>query len=390
MHHTEPKNAAELLAAMVATESVNAAIASSKGGEAKLAEYLAFVAAAFGFSVRRLPVAGYGENLLVVFNRGPNRPWMLFDSHMDTVGVAGMTIEPFAAEVRDGKLWGRGACDTKGSGAAMLWALREYSRTPEPPNNIAILFSVDEEAGMSGIRSFIENDYPTLGFGTPGVVVGEPTGMRLVAAHNGVCRVRLRTHGVAAHSSKPAEGRSAISSMARLITAFEEGYIAELSSSHRLTGRAQCSINVIRGGTAANVIPDLCQAEVDRRIVPGEKPEEVVAAMRASLAEIKRSRPEIEYEMDLLFIAPPLAPKATSPLATVASRALSQMGLPSDAIGVTYGTNAGELSEAGIDTIVLGPGDIAQAHRREEWLDLEELARGVGAYRALMASEVTP
>lgn len=387
MSHREPKNVVELLAAMVAIDSVNPAISGAQGGESKLAEYLAFVAALFGFTVRRLPVAGYGENLLVVYERGPNRPWKLFDSHMDTVSSEGMSIDPFGGEVRDGRLWGRGACDTKGSGAAMLWAMREYSQTAERPNNVAILFSVDEEVGMRGIRSFIDSDYPMLGFGNPGIVVGEPTRLRLVTAHNGLCRLRIRTHGVAAHASNPSAGKSAISSMAAIVAWLEEGYIARLDKADLLTGAAHCSINTIRGGTASNVIPDLCEIEVDRRMVPGESSDEVVAELREAVSEIQRRRPEIDYELDVLFLAPPLTPKPASPLAEEAARAVEREGLDAARIGVTYATNGGDLSAGGIDAIVFGPGDVARAHTKEEWIDVEELKRGVRVYRSIMASE---
>jgi len=387
MSHTEPKNVVEVLAAMVSIDSVNPAIRAGEGGESKLAEYLVFVAAAFGFSVRRLPVADYGENLLIVYDRGPNRPWVLFDSHMDTVGSEGMTIDPFGAEIRDGKLWGRGACDTKGSGAAMLWALREYSRSRGQPSNVAILYSADEEVGMRGIRSFIDNDYQTLGFGQPGVVVGEPTRMRLVTSHNGLCRARVKTHGIAAHASQPSNGRSAISAMAKIISAFEEGYITGLRAENELTGAAHCSINTIRGGTAANVIPDRCEIEIDRRLVPGEDPDRVVADIRAAISEIAERSPDIEYEMDVRFLAPPLSPAAHSKLAGAAGRALARENLSGEPTGVTYATNAGDLSARGIDTVVFGPGDVAQAHTREEWIDIEELKQSVRVYRAIMADE---
>lgn len=384
MTHTEPKNVVELLASMVSIDSAYSA-ESGGSGESKIIEYLVFVAAAFGFSVRRLPVADSGENLLVVFNRGPNRPWILFDSHIDTVTVENMTIDPFAAEIRDGKLWGRGACDTKGTGAAMLWALHEYASSGEHPNNIAILFSIDEEITMRGIRSFIENDYPTIGFGKPSIVVGEPTRLRLVTAHNGVCRVRIRTRGVAAHASNPRVGRSAISAMAKIVNALESGYIAGLEQGDGLTGSAQCSINTIRGGTSTNIIPELCEAEIDRRIIPGENPDEVIAGLRAALAGIQQGHPEIEYEMDVLFLSPPLTPKPSSSIAGILRRALAREGLPEEEVGVTYATNAGDLSQKGVDAVVFGPGDIAQAHTKDEWIEIEELVRGVRVYRSVMA-----
>lgn len=386
MSHAEPRNVVEVLVSMVSIDSVNPGIGGPRGGEAELAAYLSGVATGFGFEVRRPPAADHGENLLVSLDRGAERPWILFDSHMDTVGVEGMSIEPFAAEIREGRLWGRGACDTKGSGAAMLWALHEYAGSPEQPNNIAILYSVDEEVGMHGIRSFLDNDYPALGAACRGVVIGEPTRLKLVTAHNGICRLRATTRGIAAHASNPQAGRSAISAMATVVTELETGYIAALEASSPLSGAARCSINTIRGGIASNIIPDRCDIEIDRRMVPGEEPPAVVAGLRDALAEISGNHPEVELESEELFLAPPLTAKEGSPLARIAEAALRSEGLDGSPQGVTYATNGGDTSSRGIDTVVLGPGDIAQAHTRDEWIDLEELRRSVGVYRRIMAS----
>lgn len=387
MSHTEPRNVVDILVSMVSIDSVNPWIGGEQGGESRLADYLAFVATHLGFSPRRLPVGDRGENLLVVYERGGDRPWTLFDSHMDTVGVERMVGDPFGAVIRDGRLWGRGACDTKGSGAAMLWALHDYAELPEQPNNIAILYTIDEEVGMRGIRTFLDNDYYALGMGSPGIVIGEPTGLRLVTAHNGICRMRVTTRGVAVHASNPPAGKSAISSMVKVVQAFEQEYIAALDESHPLTGTARCSINTIRGGTASNVIADRCEIEIDRRMVPGEDPNTVVSVMRATLDEIARRDPEIDLESEVLFLAPPLAPQADSHLAVAAARALSGEGLDASPHGVTYATNGGDTSSRGVDTVVFGPGDIAQAHTRDEWIDLDELERSVAVYRAIMASE---
>jgi acetylornithine deacetylase/succinyl-diaminopimelate desuccinylase-like protein len=389
MSHSEPNSAIDILRSMVALDSVNGAMTGIADAEAKVGEYISVAARALGFSVRALPVAGHAPNVLVTCEQGRDLPWILFDSHLDTVSVDGMSIDPFGAETRDGRMWGRGSCDTKASGAAMLWALREYAASGARPNNVGILYSVDEEVGMTGIRSFCENHLRT--FGLPGgalagVVVGEPTRLAVVTAHNGVCRLRVRTSGRAAHASSPEAGRSAISAMVTVVSELESGYIPDLTARHELTGTARCSINVIRGGTASNIIPQSCEIEIDRRIVPGESQASVREDFQEAMRAIGRRHPALEWKMEESFLVPPLSPVTDSPLHAAVHRALVRLSLPAEASGATYCTHAGLLSAEGVPTLVIGPGDIAQAHTADEWIDLDELPRAVELYAEIMRS----
>lgn len=391
-----PTGVVELLQATVRINSVNGNLRRMEWGEGELVAFLEATARRFGLETERCavgdgaggassgPLAGPRANLLVLCERSARAPWLLFDSHLDTVSVEGMSIDPFAAEIRDGRLWGRGACDTKGSGAAMLWALRGYASSARRANNVALLFSLDEEQRMTGIRSFLARDYPRLGRPVAGAIVGEPTLLQPVVVHSGICRFRVTTRGLAVHASNPAAGRSAISSMVRLIDAIESRYRASLSASHPLVGRAQCSVNTIRGGTAFNVIPDRCEIEVDRRMVPGERLHEVTRTFARTLEEEKRSHPEIDYAVQSIFEAPPLDDRRSAQLLTQVQRSLSAAGLPGEARGATYATDAGDLAQAGVPAIVLGPGDIAQAHTADEWIDLGQLEQSVEVYRGIM------
>ena len=228
------------------------------------------------------------HNLLVTHEVVPDAPWLMFESHIDTVSIEGMTIEPLAAEVRDGRIWGRGACDTKGTGAAMLWALREYAESGTQGNNVAIVYALDEERLMRGSAALAASQLADFGFRPAGVVVGEPTLHRPVVAHNGLVRWGIRTGGVACHSSDPSRGVSAISTMAAVVQAIEAHYIPQLTAQHPLTGKAQCSINTIHGGSQTNIIPDSCRIELDRRVVPGEDLEQVLPAVEAVLQPLRR------------------------------------------------------------------------------------------------------
>ena len=378
-----------LLQKTVSFNTVNRAISGNPRPESELVTFLEETAAEHNLVTKRLPVPDRADNLLVLYERDPALPWLLFDSHLDTVAVEGMIIDPFAAEIRDGRLWGRGACDTKGTGAAMFTALATYSaRNEGQSNNVALLFSVDEEWGMGGIRAFISDHYPSLGFFAKGAVVGEPTGLLPVVAHNGVVRYVIITHGKAAHSSDPSMGKSAISTMARLVTYLETEFIPGCNAFHELTGSAQCSINVIRGGVVANIIPERCEIHIDRRIVPGETSSGVKREMNDAIAVFLKNYSDEKIDVEVSIDTPALDPGDETDgegFADSVLHALGSIGRPGSGVGVKYATHAGELSAAGIPSVVLGPGDIAQGHTNDEWIDIEELRKGVEIYSGLMA-----
>jgi len=373
---------------MVRVDSVNSAISGRPKAESELVGLLSKSAKSYGLKVTRLPVEGRADQLLVTHEVAPDAPWLLFDSHMDTVAVDGMTVEPFGAEIRQGRLYGRGACDTKGTGAAMLWALKGYAESSDAGNNIAIFFGVDEEAGMHGVNAFLKHDFPKLGFTPKGVIVGEPTELHPVIAHNGVIRWRIQTHGKAAHSSVPHEGRSAISMMIKLIQAIENDYIPVLTAEHDLTGRAACSINLIRGGSAANIIPDHCQIDVDRRVVPGEDPSRLLPDFVAILDKARASDPTIDYTLEVGTNNPPLLPSGDESLLDAIKQVLKGHGLPTMVLGAPFGTHACHYSNAGLPAVVFGPGEIDQAHTKDEYISLDQLALGVTVYGDLMRQPI--
>lgn len=379
-----PATVVDLLQRMVAFDTVNAYISGKPDPERDLAIWLEGVASALGFKTRRLPVTESSFNLLVTHEVQADAPWLLFESHMDTVSVAGMTIAPFAGEIRDGRMYGRGTCDTKGTGAAMLWAMRAYAAAGARPNNIALLFATDEEVFKAGAATFVKQHLATVGFMPRGVIVGEPTLLRAVVAHNGIVRWSITTHGVAVHSSTPWKGRSAISAMVKVIDAIETRYIPGLTATHELTGKAQCSINVIRGGSQSNIIPESCTIQLDRRVVPGESAETVLPAVEAILDELRAADPTFKAEQFQPFIDRPMNHLGGEAFAAHVCGVLAQQGVNPEQLGAGYSTDAADFPGAGIPAVVLGPGDISQAHTIDEWISLEQLHRGVEVYEALM------
>ena len=375
---------ADLLADMVSFDTVNSHISGREHAEADLAEYLAQVAEAAGFQSRRLPIAGRSHNLLVTHEAAPDAPWLLFESHLDTVTVEGMTIEPFRAVVDRGRITGRGACDTKGTGAAMLWALREYARAGDGPTNVAIVYTIDEEIGKTGVRALAGEQLSDLGWRPVGAIIGEPTLLQPVVAHNGIARWKIHTRGIAAHSGDPSKGKSAISMMVRVVDLIERQYVPSLSASHPLTGKAQCSVNVIRGGAQVNVIPEHCEIEIDRRVVPGEDPGSVAPAVEELLDQLRGEHPDLQVAQDAPYLDPPLDPAGGEAFADSVCRVLRAMGQDGTPAGVYYGTDASQFSQIGVPAVVLGPGSIEQAHTKDEWLALDQLELGAQAYLNMM------
>ena len=383
-----PNSVLDLLIEMISFDTVNEHISERHFPEKKMMEQIESYALQWGFQVSRLPIANTSANsafnLLITYEAYKDAPWLLFESHADTVDVKNMTVNPFIAEVIDGKLYGRGACDTKGSGASMLWALQKYSQGVDKPNNIALLFVTDEEISKTGANSFVGAQLSQLPWKPVGVIVGEPTMCRLVVAHNGVLRWKIRTKGVAAHSSNPANGKSAISAMAKLILEFERIYCAETNAIHPLTGRSACSVNTITGGSAVNIIPSVCEIEIDRRILPGEDPLDVRKSIQAVLDRISLANSSIEIETSEPFIDFPLDPLSNVEFAAQISKSLDSLGFADELLGVAYGTDASTYSIAGLPAVVIGPGSIDQAHTKDEWIELQELDKAVVIYEQFM------
>ncbi|MDP6504945.1 MAG: M20/M25/M40 family metallo-hydrolase, partial [Planctomycetota bacterium] len=250
---------------------------------------------------------------------------------------------------------------------------------------VAILYAVDEEVSKTGAKTFVSEHLSVLDWSPAGVIVGEPTVLHPIVAHNGVVRWNIEAAGVAAHSSNPAAGRSAISDMVKVIDTLESKYIPSLTASHSLTGKAQCSINVIRGGALINIIPEHCEISIDRRVVPGEDPHEVLPAVENVLNDLRQQYAGIQVKQATpTMVDPPLDPEGGEQLADFVCRTLESMKLPALPEGVPFGTDGSAFSVEGIPTLVLGPGDIAQAHTCDEWIDLDQLEQGVEVYKSLM------
>jgi succinyl-diaminopimelate desuccinylase len=357
----------KLLSELIALPSVNPAFLPAKhprAGEQRVAEFLAATAAQAGLEIEFRPVMPGRANLLAHLSPpGKLRQRVLLAPHMDTVNGS---EEQFTPRKRNGRLFGRGACDTKGSVAAMLLSVCDLARSGRRPAETEIVFAglVDEEDSQAGSRALAAT-----GPGADLAIVGEATRLKVVTAHKGSLWLRLETRGKSAHGAHPELGRNAVHAMARIVELLQTKYASELSRRrHDLLGRPTVSVGVIAGGTQPNIVPDQCSILVDRRTLPGE-------TERGVRQEISRllNRSGLKAIFGTARAAP-CSPLETNPKLPLVAQFLRSAGQRHPS-GVHYFCDASVLAEAGIPSVVFGPGDIAQAHTADEWIALESLDR---------------
>jgi acetylornithine deacetylase/succinyl-diaminopimelate desuccinylase-like protein len=357
---------ARLLSELIALPSVNNALLPAnhpRAGEARMVDFLAATARRAGLDVERKKVLPQRTNLFARLTpTGKIRQRILLAPHLDTVDA--MSEDQFRPRAKHGRMFGRGACDTKGSVAAMMSALCELANSRQRPAGTEIIFTglIDEEIGQSGSRAIAAS-----GFKADLAIVGEPTRLQVVTAHKGNLWLKLETHGKAAHGSRPDLGRNAVHEMARIVDLLETKYAARLRRRrHPLLGCATVNVGTISGGLQANIVPAECSITIDRRTLPGETDTGVWRELRALLL-----RHHLHATLANTKAAPCL-PMETSPRLPLVRQFLRSAG-QAKPVGVDYFCDASVLAQGGIPSIVFGPGDIAQAHTADEWISLESL-----------------
>lgn len=369
-----------LLQELIAIPSVNPAFlpaGDARTGEAAVGEFVAGFARRQGLAVEFQSVVPGRANVLArLLPAGPVKQRLLLAPHLDTVGLPALD-ELLRPRLADGRIHGRGACDTKGCVAAMLSALTAVARRGARPANTEILFVglVDEENGQLGSRHHAAQ-------GPRGdlAIVGEPTRLEVITAHKGDVWLQLRTAGRSAHGATPQLGRNAVHAMARVVEALETDYRAELNRrSHPLLGKPTINVGSIRGGTQPNIVPGECVISIDRRTLPGESE----ASVRREIHALLR-RKKLAATLDSLRLAPchPLETDPSLPLVRSLCRAAGRRRTR----GVHYFCDAGPLSEGGTPAVVFGPGDIAQAHTSDEWISAASLERGAAVLEKFLRS----
>jgi acetylornithine deacetylase/succinyl-diaminopimelate desuccinylase family protein len=345
-------------------------------GEAQIAEYIAEFLRKLALDVELREVEPGRPNVIGKFTSRGGKRSVALAPHTDTVSVAGMSIDPFAAEIRDGKLYGRGACDTKGSLAAMLAALANVVRKKEfREGDLDVCFCalMGEESGNHGAKALAESGFK-VGF----AIAGEPTDGHIVYTHKGALWCKVVTRGRSVHGSLPEKGINAIGKMAEVVLYLLGDYTNALAKkTDPVLGVPTVNVGTIRGGAQSNMVPDYCEIEVDRRTVPGEVHEEILATLR------ERFR-QLPITAEILSDCPPLR---TDPQNPFVQKLASATGDPKSAlVGAPWFCDAGILSQYGVPAVAFGPGSIAQAHTADEYVEWREVLHAARTLESFLLS----
>jgi acetylornithine deacetylase len=264
----------------------------------------------------------------------------------------------------------------------MMTALVAYANSAARPAPLVFAAMVDEEFSFSGSWKLIEKDWPV-----KACVVGEPTNLKSIIAHKGIARWRMTVQGMSAHGAMPHLGHSAIYDGARVALALE-AYAHDLSERppHSLLGPATLNVGRVAGGSSVNIVPDSCEFEIERRLLPGEDGRAAVNECEEWVRKSVGNTVEVSFEEPYLVDPPLETAREAAVVKAMGAAHLAEFGTVSPIEGAHYGTDGSKLARAGIETIVCGPGDIAQAHTRDEFIEIEQLERAIRLYTRLVSN----
>ena len=357
---------------MVRVPSVNPEIEAGGAGESEVAALALDWLTSWGYETQLDEVAPGRTN---VFARHPpggasHGRVLLFNGHLDTVGVAGMVVPPFDGTLERGRLIGRGAADMKGGVAALLWAASSLARSSHG-GELQVALTADEEHASLGMQALVSQ-----GVSAQAAIVCEPTELAVMPAHKGFVWMRALFRGRAAHGSRPEIGIDAIRHAAIYLAELEE--LADRLArrpGHPLLGPPSFHVGTIRGGNAPSVYPDSCEVVLERRTLPGEDEVEVEREFREVLDRVKGRVPELDATLERTLGRPGTEVPVESALVKGLLSAGEAEGTPPRVLGMTAWVDAAYLNEAGVPAVCYGPGSIALAHTDEEWAPADEIER---------------
>ena len=374
---SEPKLVA-LLQDLVSIPSVNPEDTSDDEitGEGRLADYVASHLEKKGFGITWYDKESGRPNVVARFGPDDAKRTVMVEAHLDTVSVKGMSRDPFSGDVEDGRLYGRGACDTKGPMAAALYALSPDVLAKLAERGIAVLFiaAMGEEKGNQGADALVKE-----GIGANQAIILEPTECSIVHAHKGALWLRVEIEGRPGHASSEKNRANAILAMSEVITFLQSEVPADLL----LQGLGKPTFNAgkITGGSAVNIIAQKCSAEFDRRYLPSESSNAMLERL-ADFLEVQTSRRELAgYTTSVIKDAKPFFTTPDGPLVSNLKRACEAVGLPGHYAGSGWYSDAGSFAATCDEVVVFGPGSITQAHSADEYIDLDSLQKGCDVLR---------
>lgn len=365
----------QLLADLVAIDSINPDLVPGAAGEAAVARFIAGWLEAAGLELHVEEVRPGRANVIGIARGTGGGRALLLNGHMDTVGVTGM-IDPFRPRVANGRLYGRGAYDMKGGLAACLVAAAEAARLPLRGDVIVTAVMDEEYAGLGTM------DVATR-YRADGAIVAEPTELQLVVAHKGFVWLEVETHGVAAHGSRPHLGVDAIAKMGGVLAGLER-LARDLAQRppYPLLGPPTVHTSLIRGGQEWSSYPERCLLSIERRTLPGETGDAAEAELLALVDRLRTADPAFSATVRRVLERVPLETAPDAPILTAVRQAIAGvLARPVEPSGVSFWTDAASLHSAGIPTVLFGPVGEG-AHAAEEWVDLASVRACAEVYLA--------
>ncbi|HEX6250055.1 MAG TPA: ArgE/DapE family deacylase [Gemmatimonadaceae bacterium] len=369
-------DAVALTRALVAVDSRNPTLVPGAPGEHAAAALLAATLQQWGFDVELSEAASGRPNVVATIGRGSHT--LLLAGHLDTVGVEGMTHEPFDPQLRNGRIYGRGSADMKSGVAAMCAAA---IRGAQPASCRVIVAAVcDEEYESLGMRALVAS-----GLAADAAVLTEPTRLAIAPAHRGFAWVTIRFRGRAAHGSRYDIGVDAIRHAGLFLAELDALDAGALRSvTHPLLGRASVHASTISGGEGFSTYPGECVLRLERRTLPGESGDQAVSEVRALLARVAERAPELDASLELVTAQSPSDVHPSERVVRSLQAALEAEGLPVRIEGMSAWTDAAILNDAGIPAICFGPGDIGMAHAAEEFVEVSEIEQATAVLERLV------
>src|SRR5215212_5846885 len=361
----------EILADLVSIDSV------STRSNAEIVAYLERRCDALGLVTRRFPYIddhGVEKINLIALSHDVHEVELALVGHTDTVPYDPNWAEATNLTERDGKLYGRGACDTKGFIAAALTAVEKV----KPGKPLALVFTADEEVGLLGAKKLAQAKPLRVRYS----IVGEPTSLRPIRAGKGYSLAEVIVKGREAHSAYPALGASAVFRAARLITRLESIAAQLEQGQHAAFDPSYTTLNIglIHGGSAKNVLAGECRFTLEWRPVPTQSSEHVLELLKAAIADEVKADPDFECEVDASRQDTGFETSPHSPLVQLLQKATGN-----EAGTVAFGTEAAQMMALGAEAVVIGPGDIREAHRTGEFVPVDQLERCAEVLRQSIA-----
>ncbi|HEY4216627.1 MAG TPA: ArgE/DapE family deacylase [Gemmatimonadaceae bacterium] len=365
-------DAVALTRELVRIDSRNPSLAAGAPGEQRVATALGDILRAWGFRVEMRDAAPGRPNVVARIGQ-PGRRALMFNGHLDVVGVDGMTHDPWNAPDRDGRIYGRGSTDMK-SGVASMCAAATRAMDASGGSldgEIVIAAVADEEFESLGTRALLD-----WGVRADAAIVTEPTRLAIMPAHKGFVWIEITMHGRAAHGSRWDIGVDAIRHAGLLLAEIDRMDSEDLPRrEHALLGRPSIHASTIDGGIGMSTYPDRCTLRIERRTIPGETVDQVRGEIEAACAKLAAKHANFRADVRVTVAQGPSDVSVDAPIVVALSEALRANGEQVTIEGMSAWTDAALLNDAGIPAVLFGPGDISLAHAAEEWVSIDEIER---------------